>query len=192
SPHPRPWRSRIPRYGSNPLEKIVSGASTNTGTPLSPLLSLPSWPYWFVPQHSTRPPDTTAQLCCEPTPIALAPLARPLTLTGTSLSLPEPSPSWPQLLLPQHLTPPPLVRAQVWPSPAAIAATPLESPLTSTGTWRSVLLLSPSSPYSFEPQHFAPPLPVTAQVWKRPALIAITPLERPLTFTGAYCSVVEL
>src|SRR5690606_12607607 len=99
---------------------------------------------------------------------------------------------WPQLLLPQHLTPPPLVRAQVWPSPAAIAATPLESPLTSTGTWRSVLLLSPSSPYSFEPQHFAPPLPVTAQVWKRPALIAITPLERPLTFTGAYCSVVEL
>ena len=44
-----------------------------------------------------------------------------------------PSPSWPKSLSPQHLTPPALVSAQVWPSPAAIAVTPLVRPVTSTG-----------------------------------------------------------
>jgi len=32
-----------------------------------------------------------------------------------------PSPSWPAKLLPQHLTPPRAVSAQVWPTPASIA-----------------------------------------------------------------------
>ena len=35
-----------------------------------------------------------------------------------------PSPSWPLKLLPQHLTPPPLVKAHVWSPEALIATTP--------------------------------------------------------------------
>src|SRR5690606_22516963 len=100
------------RY-SNPFANTVSETSTNTGVGLSALLSLPIWPYWFEPQHITRPALTTAQAWSEPTPIDCAPLVRPLTLTGTRLSEPDPSPSWPQPLLPQHFTPPAPVRAQV-------------------------------------------------------------------------------
>ena len=57
-----------------------------------------------------------------------------------------PSPSWPALLYPQHLTPPAAVRAQVCYSPAAMAVTPLDSPVTSTGVRRSVVVPSPSWP----------------------------------------------
>ena len=47
---------------------------------------------------------------------------------------------------PQHLTPPAAVRAQVWLPPAAMAATPLDSPETSTGVQRLVVVPSPSWP----------------------------------------------
>ena len=53
--------------------------------------------------------------------IALTPLVRPETSTGLVLSVVEPFPSWPYWLEPQHLTPPPLVSAQVCQLPAAIA-----------------------------------------------------------------------
>ena len=56
-------------------------------------------------------------------------------------------------LSPQHLTPPALVSAQVWWSPAAIAVTPLVRPVTATGAWRSVVVPSPSWPLPLLPQH---------------------------------------
>src|SRR5207237_1185347 len=105
--------------------------------------------------------------------IAATPLASPETSTGVWRSVVVPSPSWPQSLLPQHLTPPALVRAQVWSPPAAIAATPLASPETSTGVWRLVVVPSPSSPYSLSPQHLTRPALVIAQVWPPPAAIAV-------------------
>jgi hypothetical protein len=44
-------------------------------------------------------------------------------------------------------------------------ATPLESPLTSTGVSRSDIVPSPTWPKSLRPQHFAAPATLTAQVW---------------------------
>lgn len=43
-----------------------------------------------------------------------------MTSTGVELSVVLPSPSWPTLFKPQHLTPPALVTAQVWSDPASI------------------------------------------------------------------------
>jgi hypothetical protein len=65
-----------------------------------------------------------------------------------------------------------------------MAITPLESPLTSTGMWLSVVELFPNWPFKFHPQHFTPPVMVSAQVWYASAVMALTPLESPLTFTG--------
>jgi hypothetical protein len=67
-------------------------------------------------------------------------------------------------LEPQHTTPPLVVTAHVWLGPAAIAATPLSSPLTATGVNRLVVVPSPSWPEEFEPQHFTPPPVVSAHV----------------------------
>src|SRR3990170_3387966 len=126
----------------------------------------------------------------KPAAIAATPLARPATPTGTLLSVVVPFPSWPPPLLPQHLTPPPLVRAQVWLEPAAIAATPLARPQTSTGTPLAVAEPFPSSPWEFQPQPLPPPPIVSAHVWQLPAVIALTPLARPETSTGTLLSIV--
>src|SRR3990172_8273091 len=101
------------------------------------------------------------------------PLARPETSTGVLLQVVVPLPSWPSSLEPQHLTPPPVVSAQVWLVPAATALTPLARPETSTGTLFSIVMPFPSSPLSLEPQHLPPPSLVSAQVWSAPAAIAV-------------------
>jgi hypothetical protein len=76
--------------------------------------------------------------------MATTPLASPLTGTGVELSLKLPLPNWPTSFLPQHLTAPPLARAQLCSSPAATAVTPLLRPVTSTGVKRAAVLLSPN------------------------------------------------
>src|SRR5437588_11567137 len=96
-----------------------------------------------------------------------------------------PSPSSPTALLPQHFTPPPVVRAQVWEVPAEMAATPEVRPETSTGVVLSVVVPFPSWPQSLNPQHFAPPPVVTAQACKVPAEIAVAPALRTATAPGA-------
>ena len=68
-----------------------------------------------------------------------------------------PFPSCPKTLWPQHLTAPPLVSAQLWRLPAAIALTPLCSPETSTGVELSVVVPSPSCPAALSPQHLTAP-----------------------------------
>jgi hypothetical protein len=75
-----------------------------------------------------------------------------------------PSPNWPYQFAPQHLTPPPVVSAQVCLSPAAMAVAPLANPLTSTGIVRLIVVPSPNWPYQFAPQHLTPPAVVNAQV----------------------------
>src|SRR6266498_3682884 len=95
--------------------------------------------------------------------------SKPTTPTGVSRSVLVPSPSWPESFQPQHATRPALVSAQLWYAPAAIAVTPLASPATPTGVWRSVVVPSPSSPDSLSPQHLMPPALVSAQLWRSPA-----------------------
>ena len=56
--------------------------------------------------------------------------------------------------------------------------TPVVNPLTSVGTLRCVLVPSPNWPKSFQPQHFAPPLAVTAQLWPQFPANAVTPKGR--------------
>ncbi len=51
-------------------------------------------------------------MCCQPAATVKA-VAIPETVTGLRLSAVVPSPSWPKMLLPQHLTPPPERTAQV-------------------------------------------------------------------------------
>src|SRR3990172_3470613 len=112
-----------------------------------------------------------------PVAIALIPLARPETSTGTPVQVVVPFPSSRPALQPQHLTPPPLVSAQVCQPPAAIARTPLARPGTSTGVLLSVVVPFPMSslnwggmkssfsrPTEFQPQHLTPPVLVSAQV----------------------------
>src|SRR5438067_2906773 len=66
-----------------------------------------------------------------------------------------------------------------------MATTPAPSPLTSTGVELLVAVLpSPSWPPPSSPQHLAAPTLVTAQAWVPPALMATTPLPRPVTSTG--------
>src|SRR3990172_3731563 len=129
--------------------------------------------------------------------MAATPLARPETSTGAALSEVVPSPSSPWPLLPQHLTPPALVRAQVWAPPAAMVATPLARPETSPGVvlheytrlftvhvCGPELVPLPSWPKPLPPQHLTLPIVVRAQVWMPPAAMAAMPLLRPEASTG--------
>ena len=96
-----------------------------------------------------------------------------------------PSPSWPTLFSPQHLTDPAVVSAQVWAKPVVIWTTPLLSPETFTGVEDAIgRLPSPSWPAPLMPQHFTAPAIVSAQVWLLAALIWTTPLPSPTTSTG--------
>src|SRR6266536_2991300 len=123
-----------------------------------------------LPQHLRPPVPIKAQL----TVIAVAAPARPETSTGVGASPVDP---------PQHLTPPSVVSAQLWNPPAAMALTPLRPTTSTTRLGRLLLVPSPSAPLIFAPQHLTPPAPVSAQVCRTPAAIAVTPL-RPETSTG--------
>src|SRR5271154_1954716 len=97
-----------------------------------------------------------------------------------------------------------LLSAQVWVSPALIAVTPLLKPLTAIGLMSQArpeqfsgpVVPSPSWPFPLKPQHSAAPVLFSAQVcWvsapvPAEALIAVTPLPRPLTATAVDLSVV--
>jgi hypothetical protein len=58
--------------------------------------------------------------------------------------------------------------------------TPVVRPTTSTGAFASAVEPLPSSPWVFEPQHFAAPL-TTAQAYPVPVLMAVTPEVSPVT-----------
>src|SRR4029450_5281612 len=100
-----------------------------------------------------------------------------------------PSPSCPQQLFPQHLTPPWLVSAQELPPPVEIAVTPPERPETSTGLLRITVVPSPTWPLKLAPQHLAEAAVVTAHVTALAAEIAAAPLPRPATARGPWRSV---
>src|SRR5437588_176529 len=109
------------------------------------------------------------------------PRPRPGTSIGTRRLVVVPSPSCPYAFQPQHLIPPAPSSAQVWSRPAYSAFTPLPSPTTSTGVERDTCVPSPSRPLPLNPQHFTPPLAVSAHAWRSPTAIAPAPLVRPRT-----------
>ena len=107
-------------------------------------------------------------------------------MTGTAVNWLSvvPSPSWPEKLAPQHWAAPPVVSAQLWPTPTVIDATPVSSPKTGVGVKRLDVEPSPSWPKKLPPQHRAAPSVVTAQVLLLPMANAATPLDSPKTSTG--------
>ena len=104
-----------------------------------------------------------------------------MTSPGALRSEVVPSPSWPALFRPQHLTPPAWVRAHVCESvkkpPASTSAMFVRLPAhaafahTSTGVADCrIALPTPSCPSSLLPQHFTPPLVKRAQVCVDPSI----------------------
>ena len=87
---------------------------TSTGVLLFVVVPSPSWPVSLLPQHLAPPEVVTAQVWKVLVVIDATPDVRPETSTGVLLVVVMPSPSWPPQLLPQHLTPPEVVTAQVW------------------------------------------------------------------------------
>ena len=79
-----------------------------------------------------------------PAVIDAAPV-RPVTATGVDVPVVVPFPNCPVLLLPQHLTAPPVTIAHVWLSPAVIDVAPVR-PVTATGVAESVVVPFPNSP----------------------------------------------
>jgi hypothetical protein len=159
---------------------VVSPSAETWDTPVRPrtgaavprvaVLPSPSWPASLLPQHTSPPSVSRAQLCSSPVTITAA-VVTPTTRTGWRLSLIEPSPSWPALLRPQHDAAPSAI-AQLWLLPATIASIP-DSPMTWFGLSRSTAVLSPSWPNSLRPQHHAVPSVRTAQLCSLPADAAI-------------------
>ncbi len=145
--------SRPAEIACTPLPR----STTSTGVGRLVVLPSPNWPDPLRPQHLTPPPTVSEQVCPPPAAMACMPLARPTTSTGVLRLVVVPSPNWPDPLPPQHLTPPPMVSAQVCPSPAAMACMPLARPTTSTGVSRLVVLPSPNWPAPLPPQHLTPP-----------------------------------
>lgn len=160
------------------LEEIRSGAGQNE----------PSCPEELSPQHLIEPSPRRAQVWLSPALNETA-FERPVTSTGESE--PEPVgmpalPSWSKRLEPQHRTPPPETRAQVWVPPAETAVAPAR-PVTAIGEAECAKEPLPSCPNSLFPQHATVPFERTAQVCEFPAEIEAAPI-RPDTSIG----VVEL
>src|SRR4030042_2889486 len=113
----------------------------------------------------------------------------PPTSAGSRPLVRVPFPSWPLGFHPQHFTDPSCIRAQVCPAPASTAVTPASRPGTSTGVPRLTVVPSPSPPEAFSPQHFTPPVSISAQLCRCPVAAAFTPCESPNTRTGERLSV---
>jgi hypothetical protein len=73
-----------------------------------------------------------------------------------------------------------------------VAPTPLSSPDTAVGVFLWVVVLSPRCPYVLSPQHLTAPVARSAHVCHRPAVMAVTPLESPVTGVGVSRLVVVL
>src|SRR5882757_6801611 len=109
-------------------------------------IPFPSCPAELVPQHLAPPPLVNAHVFPPPALTAASPELNPVTSPGSlEMSVGRAFPSCPAELLPQHLAPPPLVNAHVWPPLLAlIALNPEPNPNTSTGTSESGVKPVPS------------------------------------------------
>src|ERR1700722_1406463 len=141
------------------------GRCTRTGTLLFFLLPVPSSPNWLSPHASTLPVVVSARVWNVPddTDATLTPRGR-CTRTGTRRRPPVCAlPSCPWSSDPQASSPPAVVTANIWPSPAAIAVTNgRRGSLTHTGTSVLAVLPLPSWPTELSPQARTRPSLVSA------------------------------
>ena len=113
---------------------------------------------------------------------AVTPLCSPLTSVGTKRGRVVPSPTEPQLFVPQHFNAPPAMMTQRALPPITTATTPELKPETSTGVLRTVVALSPTR----ASQHLSAPPVKIAQPPLLPIAIFVTPADRPVTSTGTF------
>ena len=73
-----------------------------------------------------------------------------------------------------------------------VAPTPLSSPVTAVGVFLWAVVPSPRCPYVLSPQHVRAPVASSAHVCHRPAVMAVTSLESPVTAVGVARLAVEL
>src|SRR5690348_14818199 len=79
---------------------------TLTGVELVLFVPSPSSPRTSSPQHATAPLEpVSAHAWCHPAVTTVAPVS-PVTATGAVDAVVVPFPSWPDVLFPQHQTPP--------------------------------------------------------------------------------------
>ena len=107
---------------------------------------------------------------------------KPDTTTGVVRVVVVPSPSWPSLLLPQHLAVPSISDAHEKKYPAAIPATPVR-PVTATGVERLIVVPSPSCPDLLVPHARIVPSRRSASECWLPAATWMTPAS-PGIFMG--------
>ena len=153
------------------------------------LLLIPSWPPLLLPQHSTLPSNTRAQVLRAAVARATTPVRNVGVavlnrgVRGATLSFVVRSPSWPNWLSPQHCMLPPLRNTQVCRAPVA-TATASTSAGTPVGTSRGeVVVPSPTCPLSLRPQHCTVPSAMRAQECPLPTAICVA-LLTPATATG--------
>ena len=117
-----------------PRSTVVDGGEVLSVTPAP----LPSSPYESSPQHFTEPSSRSAHVCalCTATASAVRPVPRPID-TGELLSATVPSPTCPQVFLPQHLSDPsPRTAQPKWlPNVTESAVSPVPRS-TQVGVWR--------------------------------------------------------
>ncbi|MEI6723782.1 MAG: hypothetical protein WCO67_23725, partial [Betaproteobacteria bacterium] len=130
---------------------------------------MPRPPDGFAPQHWPDPSSVTPHV--SDGPALIAPHRRPpFTEAGVAMTPPvEPTPIWPDWLLPQQYALPSAVTPHVWSVPAVRLFQKIP-PATCTGVVLSVVEPSPNCPLAFTPQQKPRPVVVTAQVWVFPAL----------------------
>jgi hypothetical protein len=98
-------------------------------------------------------------------------------------------PNWPLSFLPQHLTAPPVTRAQVWYSPAA-SETTFVNPSTSTGVAWVLVVPSPSCPSSLAPQQRTDPPDLSTHACVPPTDMPVASVI-PETSTGTTDEFIE-
>jgi hypothetical protein len=132
------------------IPTLLESPTTGTGTAEVVVVPLPSSPKALLPKHRAPPALVRAQVCVKLAEIDIMPLESPVTATGiVEVESTETGIGTVSLIgtfVPQHNTPPVLVRAQVLVFPVAIATTLLGSPVTDTGTLESIVVPLPSWP----------------------------------------------
>ena len=119
-------------------------------------------PPFLQPQHQSVPSVLSAQVTCMPAETLDTAWPSAVTSTGVDLSTNEPSPSSPEVFMPQHQSEPSILRAQEWYWATEMPATSDPSAVTWVGVlWPFHPVPSPRLP---NPQHQSVPSCLIAQV----------------------------
>src|SRR5262249_48640763 len=126
---------------------------------------------------------SSAHECWRPTQTFFTP-ATPVTCTGLELDIIVLFPSWNLSFSPQHQTLPSLSAAQLCAPPPLDSFFTVAGSITLVGIGRSVVVLSPTCPEPFEPQHCTEPSTISAHVCSSPPWILLAAPSSPFTSEG--------